>query len=281
MIGAGSPTEQRAPVSVVIPCFRCGDTITRAVESVAAQTVMPEELILIDDSSGDETLSTLHDLKVAYPSGWIKLIEHDACKGPATARNSGWNSASQPYIAFLDSDDSWHPRKIELQYGWMSRHPEVVMSGHACGVVLEGNNASPRSHDLLEFPCEPISMARLLMSNRFPTRSVMLNAGIDLRFHDGKRHSEDYLLWLQVCARYGSCALSPATLAYLYKNEYGDGGLSGDLWKMTKGELHTYRELARSGGVSQFGLAPLYLWCMVKHARRAATCRLRGLRRRA
>ena len=60
------------PVSVVIPCYRCAQTLGRAVASVAAQTSLPMELILIDDASADETRSVLHDLPGRYPPGaWV------------------------------------------------------------------------------------------------------------------------------------------------------------------------------------------------------------------
>ena len=56
-----------APVSVIIPCFRCTKTIARALASVAAQTLRPAEVILVDDASGDGTRAVLHELQAYYP----------------------------------------------------------------------------------------------------------------------------------------------------------------------------------------------------------------------
>ena len=64
----------QASVSVVVPCFRCTDTIERAIASVAAQTVVPEEVILVDDASGDGTRMLLHEISRRYAPGWIKLV---------------------------------------------------------------------------------------------------------------------------------------------------------------------------------------------------------------
>ena len=63
-----------APVSVVVPCFRCADTIADAVASVAAQVLRPAEVLLVDDGSGDGTLERLEELAQAYPQGWIKVL---------------------------------------------------------------------------------------------------------------------------------------------------------------------------------------------------------------
>ena len=119
-----------APVSVVMPCYRCAGTLARALESVAAQTVLPMEMILIDDGSADGTRALMQTLAGRYPQGWIRLVLQDQNTGAASARNAGWAVATQPFVAFLDSDDAWHPQKIEMQYAFMNANPEVALSGH-------------------------------------------------------------------------------------------------------------------------------------------------------
>ena len=99
-------------VSVVIPCFRCTGTIERAVASVAAQTRRPAEVILVDDASGDDTQKLLQKLSQHFEPGWIKLVFLEQNVGAASARNAGWDQATQTYVAFLDADDAWHPKKI-------------------------------------------------------------------------------------------------------------------------------------------------------------------------
>ena len=56
-----------APVSVVIPCYRCASTIQRAIQSVIAQILKPAEVILVDDASGDETLAVLKEFEQQHP----------------------------------------------------------------------------------------------------------------------------------------------------------------------------------------------------------------------
>lgn len=259
-------TSAPAPVSAVVPCYRCAGTIDRAVASVAGQTLRPAELILVDDASGDGTLERLQALARAHPPGWIKVIAFPVNRGAADARNAGWEAATQPYVAFLDSDDAWHRRKIELQYGYMAAHPDVALCAHR--------------HEILESPEVPhgevgelsagtVSKASLLMSNNFfaPTM-MMLKRDLPYRFLPGRRHVDDHLLWLQVlCAGHRFVRLS-AKLAYTYKRPFGEGGLSGQLWKMEKAELENYWILQRDRCIGTFTALALSGYSLLKFVRR-------------
>jgi glycosyltransferase involved in cell wall biosynthesis len=234
---------EKAHVSVIIPCYRCADTIGRAVASVAEQTLPPKEVVLVDDCSEDETLQELHRLQTTYPDGWIKIIILLQNAGPATARNKGWDAATEPFVAFLDSDDAWHPQKIELQYFWMQAHPKAVLTGHACRQINSDDSNTTLNYEMKQAKFKFVSKARLLISNRFPTPSVMLRRELSLRFQDGKRYCEDYLLWGEICCSGMTCYRSELPLAYLYKSSYGAGGLSGELRRMQEGEIDAYQRL--------------------------------------
>jgi len=237
----------RACVSVIIPCYRCMTTVVRAVESVRAQTLLPLEIILVDDCSRDGTLDVLFELQARYGADWIKVCELPQNVGPGTARNAGWAMAQGRYIAFLDSDDSWHPRKLELQYKWMEQNPRAVLIGHLMAMYDEGMDHAV-NHD----PAPPIriSARQLLISNRFSTPTVMLRRDIAQRFAHGERYCEDYRLWLHVCFFSGECYRFEQALAYMYKAPYGVAGLSGRLWDMEKGEVASYLSLYRAGAIS-------------------------------
>lgn len=265
-----------APVSVVIPCYRCAETIERAVASVALQSLMPAEIILIDDFSNDHgmTLAALNRVRQKFGDAFpILLIQLQANGGPGTARNAGWDAASGEYVAFLDADDSWHPEKVEIQYKWMVCHPEVTLTGHSSRQIKLGK----------DFPALPgkwqasrITPRSLLISNRFPTRSVMLKRELPYRFVPGKRFAEDYLLWLTVVLKGHTATLLELPLAYSYKSNFGEGGLTRALWKMEKGELDTYTRIYRDELIS----LPTYLASLVhsfaKYLRRLALCLVTG-----
>jgi len=236
-----------ASVSVVIPCFNCARSLERAVLSVASQSRKPAELILIDDASSDETPRKLEELTERYGENWIKVIQLKRNHGPATARNVGWDQAKERFIAFLDADDAWHPKKIEIQYHWMSGHPDVLLTGHHCLTLDEESMAPPLPRT---WRSEPIGPRRLLVSNRFPTRSVMLRRDIPFRFRYDKRYSEDYLLWLKLALNGHSLYCLGLPLGYVFKAPFGEEGLTADLWNMEKGELDTYRSLREQGLLS-------------------------------
>ena len=268
------------PVSVVIPCYCCEDTIERAVVSVMSQTALPGEVILVDDASPDHgrTLSKLQELQERFrDKAHLEIIALKNNGGPSVARNAGWEAATQPYIAFLDADDAWHPQKLEIQYRWMKEHPEVALTGHKCVWVKE-SDGQPKievATNVKGYDVKYIKTCSLLRSNHFSTRSVMLKKDLPFRFEPQKRHSEDYFLWLRIAMSGYQCAVLDKPLAYVYKAPYGEDGLSADLWAMEKGELDTYFRLYKERYINFSSLLFLNLYSVVKFCRRVVIVYLR------
>ena len=230
------------PVSVVIPCYRCASTIERAVDSVFAQSVIPFEVILVEDCSADETLAALQKIEQSYP-GRLKIIQMELNLGAASARNAGWAIATQTYIALLDADDSWHPEKLRIQYEYMSNNPDVVLCGHQCVLMRDGDDTPALSDN---FHVTQISASSLLFKNAFSTPTVMLKRDTPFRFKEGKRCAEDLLLWQLIAFAGLQVVRIESPLAYVHKPLYGEGGLSAQLWKMEKGELSNIKFLYRT-----------------------------------
>jgi len=266
---------QFASVSVIIPCFCCSKTIERAVDSVLKQTLLPREIILVDDFSNDSgaTLQALSEIQNSNPSNLITIIALDKNNGPGTARNVGWDQASQPYIAFLDADDSWHPKKLEIQYGWMMSNPKIALSFHRSHQIeLKETLAS----DLVEFTVKPVTFRSLLLSNCVPTRSVMLRKLIPQRFDSGKRYAEDYLLWLKIAYAEGGIWFADIVLSYSYKNDFGQGGLNSFLYKSHAGVLDTYKKILTDRLISNFTYCVLVIYESIKYMRRICLVYFRG-----
>ena len=109
-------------VSVIVPTYNRGNVIGRAVKSILRQTWPHFEIIIVDDGSTDGTkaiVDELGDSRIRY-----MLLEQNA--GVAHARNVGIQEAKYEYIAFLDSDDEWLPKKLELQMKRMLRCADEV-----------------------------------------------------------------------------------------------------------------------------------------------------------
>lgn len=97
-----------------MPAFNSEAFIERAIQSVISQTLSNWELIIVDDKSEDNTCDVVK--KYLDKDKRINLVEVDINGGPAKARNMGIEIARERYIAFIDSDDSWEPEKLERQY---------------------------------------------------------------------------------------------------------------------------------------------------------------------
>jgi len=258
--------QNRADISVVIPAFNAAGTLPVAFQSVTDQTMLPDEIIVIDDASTDGTSDVIEDFSVNCPDIPVRVIRHDHNLGPGTGRNAGWDMASCKYIAFLDADDVWHPDKIRIQYKWMEEHPDYGLSGHACPMIRRKEELSPYPESLQKSHC--ISRWRLLFSNQFSTPSVMLRRSLPYRFAAGKRYAEDYLLWAQLVVDGVKAAYLHQPLAGMFKPAYGHSGLSSQLWLMEQGALVARWQLFCEGRIG-FPLFVLITICsLLKYARR-------------
>jgi len=257
----------QADVSVIIPCYCCSETIERAINSVANQTQLPKQLILVDDGSADEgkTLQMLNYLKDKYSKYFqIDVITLAENQGVSVARNTGWDMSTEPYIAFLDADDSWHPQKIELQYQWMMNHKECVLSGHRCEIWENSkNNIEALSNDVTRI--EQLSM---MLKNPFSTPTVMLKKDVPFRFRVESLYAEDYLLWQQILYSGHKVVRIELELAYIHKVLYGDDGLSSHMWAMEKADILNYWILRRQSLMSLIAASYLTVYSFIKYTRR-------------
>ncbi len=263
------------PVSVVIPCYRCSNTIRAAVQSVVNQSARPIEIILVEDCSGDggETLAMLeiirHELDGLIKVHVLALPEN---RGAGEARNAGWALASEQLVSFLDADDAWHPRKLEIQAAWMLAHPAYALTCHDSKVCSEG--IFPNLPDGNP-ACRIINFRSLLFSNEIATRTVMLRRKVLHRFPAQVRYAEDYQLWLRIILSGGLGMRIRWPLACSYKEEFGVSGLTGDLVAMHHGVLNCLIQLRRDRLIS----SAMYLLAMicevVKYWRRILITRFR------
>jgi glycosyltransferase involved in cell wall biosynthesis len=110
----------RPLVSVIVPTRDSGRFLAETLESVAAQTLANHEVVVVDAGSTDDTL------ELAARHAKARVISQRS-----TGLSGGWNegiaAARGELVAFLDSDDLWHPRKLELQAAYLAGHPDVEL----------------------------------------------------------------------------------------------------------------------------------------------------------
>ena len=264
-------------VSVIIPAYNSASTIVRALQSVVAQTRAPLEIIVIDDASTDNTREVATNF-ASTSSIPLRVITQSSNGGPSAARNTGWDAASGDYIAFLDADDQWHPRKIELQYPVMHGHPEISMSCH----LHEFSSTSSTSWELLSesvLTFSEIPFRYFLIRNRCTTPSVMLRRSISERFDSQKRFAEDYLLWMQITATYGPAKRLDAKLVRCSNPAYGGTGQSGQLLGMALSEFQGFRILRNEGKIRLPVFLLVSTWSWIKFGIRLFDSKVMKIRR--
>lgn len=104
-------------VSIITPLYNCASFLDKTVQSVLAQTFHDWELIMVDDCSTDDSLKIAQ--AYAAQDKRINVIKLEQNSGAAIARNTAIKAATGRFIAFLDSDDLWHPEKLNLQINFM------------------------------------------------------------------------------------------------------------------------------------------------------------------
>lgn len=104
-------------ISVVIPVWNAEAVIAEAVASVQAQTRGDWEILAVDDRSTDQSRAILARLAASDPR--IRVLQNTGTKGPGPARNLGISAAQGRFVAFLDADDLWHPKKLARQIAFM------------------------------------------------------------------------------------------------------------------------------------------------------------------
>jgi glycosyltransferase involved in cell wall biosynthesis len=128
-------------ISVIIPVFNRRHEVLRAIASTLAQTLPPDEILVVDDASTDGTPEAV----TALQEPRIRLIRHARNRGAAAARNTGIEAAQGDWIAFLDSDDEWDQRKLALQLETLRRAPADTAAGVTGYIIRDYRTGEQRS----------------------------------------------------------------------------------------------------------------------------------------
>ena len=265
----------QSTVSVVIPAYNAQSTIARALQSVANQTFQVTEVIVVDDASTDSTVETVAESSKSSAIA-IRLLLSNQNAGPGSARNRGWDSSNCDYIAFLDADDVWHPRKIEIQVREMERNSSFAMSCHER--IVSVSHSFPKIDNSIALTRE-LSLNDFIVKNRCSTPTVMVRRTVNERYKNEKRHAEDYLLWMEIIANHGNALFIRSPLTSCTNPIYGGAGLSGSFTAMQLGELDAFRTLRQRGQLSLGKFLMATMWSSLKFVFRIADHYIfRGLR---
>lgn len=194
--GSAHPPESPT-VSVIIPAYESALYIGEALESVFAQSYREFEVVVVNDGSPDtEELE-----RVLAPFAKRIVYRRQPNGGPSSARNTAIREARGEYVAFLDSDDCWHPDFLASQIDFLRPHPELDLvyadatffgEGEKAGETFMGRHPSAGPvtlESLLRGSCV------VLTSSVVARRAALLDAGL---FDESLRFHEDFELWLRL-----------------------------------------------------------------------------------
>ncbi len=185
-------------ISVIIPTFNRAGLLADAVRSVLAQTLQPAEILVVDDGSSDASEGLVASL--ARDAATTLRYLRQPHRGPAAARNHGIARCSFDLLAFLDSDDCWKPRKLELQALAMRLSPDTLVSHtrelwYRRGRFLNQQKRHRPPHGAIFEQCLP--MCCVGMSTVMARRALFQQFGL---FDETLACCEDYEFWLRVAA---------------------------------------------------------------------------------
>ena len=254
-------------VTAIIPTCNRAPLVVRAVGSVLRQTHTTLEVIVVDDGSSDDTLSRL----AALDDARLRVLVHDRCRGVSAARNTGLAAARGDFVALLDSDDVWLPRKIERQLAFMRERGHVVSQTQEIW-IRGGRRVNPGEvHRKSDGDFFEAALARCLVSPStvMGSRAYWERIG---GFDETLPACEDYDLWLRTLVRH-PIGLLDELLTVRH------GGRADQLSAIYIGQdLFRIRSMARLLGQPE--PTPWHKACMAKELRRKVSVYAKGCLKR-
>ena len=264
-------------ISVVIPMYNSEDTIISTLDSIKNQTAFNQikEVIIVNDGSTDDSLDLVKEYYEKNEQMPLVIIDKPN-GGVSSARNAGIKAAKGEWIALLDSDDGWLPKKIEIQIKTIKEHPEIdFLGGDIDGRGLKVlwkkisglYKANVKDVCLKMFPQTSTAVFR---------RSIFKQIG---GYDENQRYAEDGNYFLKICSHYNYYHLPIQMVCYGGgKAGFGFSGLSANLKKMYEGNIKNIKELKRDSIINNSFYVFLRVFYWVKYMRRIIITKFRILR---
>lgn len=204
-------------ISVIIPCYNSAAYIDRAVGSALNQTLLPTELILVDNGSTDDTWAKLESYRDKHPE--LVKIFRETKKGAPAARNKGLREATGTWVQFLDSDDELLPDKLSEQCSIACRTGADVVAGSCFIYHWDKENVTKHTHTV-QFEDIWLGLANSRLgrtsSNLFRRQSINAVGGWDEKL----RSSQEYNLLFRILQQGGKleCCRAPMAIIHVQEN---------------------------------------------------------------
>lgn len=199
----GDPAPSGDVVSVIVPAWRAAGTIERALASIAAQTVPPREVVVVDDGSDDGTDRVAQAFQPRMNGIALTVLRQDNL-GAGAARNRAIRESSGSLLAFLDADDAWLPDKLARTLPHLA-DPDIAFAAHDM-TVIDGTGHESLSDSARHFRAAADPYAALFRRGFVATSTVVARrAAVDAAggFDETLRSGQDYELWLHIAGMDG------------------------------------------------------------------------------
>ena len=232
-------SEQVPAVSIVMPARNAAPFVEKAIVSVCKQTFSSWELLVIEDASDDETRAIITGLAASNPH--IRLFINDTRLGVAACRNIGMALARGKYIAFLDSDDLWHPEKLVRQVQFIESSGSAITFSSYLRITSDGRALC---HVV---PPASVDYHAILRSNFIGNLTALFDRHRlgDLKFK--AVGNEDHLFWIEALKRVGEPVLSTRCDFPLAMYRVSRSSLSGNKLRSAHWQWQTYRRHLKLG----------------------------------
>jgi glycosyltransferase involved in cell wall biosynthesis len=197
-------------VSVIIPTHNRRNELIRAIDSARAQSCPPIQIIVVDDKSDFSVNSFL----LEHYGNSIQVISNEINLGPAKSRNVGARAAQGEYLAFLDSDDYWHPEKLEKQLAVFTANKDAGLVYCDQWITsVDGRQLESKKRLIDKQLWEHLSHGWIAPnpSTLVFKRSVFMQLG---GFDPQLRSSEDHDLWIRIARARIPVACCPDRLSF-------------------------------------------------------------------
>jgi glycosyltransferase involved in cell wall biosynthesis len=257
-------------VSVIIPCYKDAGTLGRAINSVIAQTYPLIEIIVVNDCSPES--DSIEALLLDYPQ--VCYVRNLINVGLAETRNNGLQFASGEIVAFLDADDEYHYKKIEVQVEALE--PNMVVSCNVINKLPDGAERTKiKSTFIVEHASQILFRNVLVGACLLAPRDLLMKLG---GYNSSLRSCEDFDLWLRFLTEGVKIKFLGAPLYIYYFNPKG---LSKNFKNISKWEIEVIKIHADRMGC-QWQTKPYYacliLFWLIRHLMRAELSRDNDLR---
>lgn len=183
-------------VSVIMAVHNSEKFLEESIESILNQSFKNFEFIIIDDVSTDSSLKIISKYKKR--DNRIIFLKNKKNMGPAGTRNRGLKKARGKYISILDSDDLSHSKRLEKQFNYLERHPQIFLVGSSA-IFIDENGDKIRK--FRKYENSEILSWRLPKSCSIVHSSIMFRNGQKMFYNEEYKYAQDYAFYLEALSQ--------------------------------------------------------------------------------